>query len=376
MLFQILSQSVLFSSGCEKDIKILLKNKVNYAIIYLGENHIENPEQNIKYIKNYYFYEILNLYEPYFKNELLKLHDTITEVFEQFDIDSKDPLFRFVSQAQVAFQKSQIDDVATKLFIDNTAENAKEYAYDYSLETEIGPVKVPFQRNSVMLVLGITAIAILMSIFILSRIEQSNKETELSQKENSSPKKTRFTYDNRIRFYYSLKRLTHRTQEIDPIPRKTEIIPFSNPYPKTFNIIKSDSVESKNLKVEIKNKTGSDLIVFKMIKGKDESIYIPQDKTIFISISPLDSILFYSGKNFEISKFSQFKSHTAISDIFKLRRIDKETISEISVMPTDTITSRNDNTISMKNIETTDNIELTKLSLDNLYRAYYRKYAN
>jgi len=376
LLFHILGQSALFSSACEKDIKSLLTNKVNYAIIYLGKNHIENPEQNIKYTKSYHFYEILNLYEPYFKGELIKLYDTITEVFEQFEINSKDPLFRFVAQAQVAFQKSQIDDVATKLFIDNTAENAKEYAYNYSSETEIGSVQVPFQRNSVILVLGITAIAILMSIFIFSRIEQSNRQTELSQKENSSPKKTRSTYDNRIRFYYSLKRITHRTQEIETIPEKTEITPFSNPYPKTFNITKSDSVESKNFKVEIKNKTGSDLIVFKMVKGKDESIYIPQDKTIFISINPLDSILFYSGKNFETSKFSQFKSHTAISDIFKLRKIDKATMSEISVMPTDTINSRNDKSISMKNIETTDNIELTKLSLDNLYRAYYKKYAN
>ncbi|WP_178989874.1 hypothetical protein [Winogradskyella schleiferi] len=376
LLFYILGQSALFSYACEKDIKSLLTNKVNYAIIDLGKNHIENPERNINYIKSYHFYEILNLYEPYFKGELIKLYDTITEVFEQFEINSKDPLFRFVSQAQVAFQKSQIDDVATKLFIDNTAENAKEYAYNYSSETEIDTGKHSFQSSSLILIFGITTIAVILSILTFNKIQHSNQESELSQIENSSTKKARTTYDNRIRFYYSLKRITHRTQEIASIPDKAEIIPFSNPYPKTFNILNNDTIISKGLDVKIKNKTGSDLIVFKLINGKDESIYIPKDRTIFVSLNPLDSILFYSGNSFTTSKFSQFRAHTRISDIYRLRKIGRETISEISVMPTDTITSRNDNTIPMKNIETTDDIELTKLSLDNLYRAYYRKYAN
>ena len=375
LLFQILNQSDLYSNDCKTTIIRLLKNKVNYAIDYLNQIPTNNLDQNIKYIKNYHFYEVLNIYEADFKDLLIKLHDTITDIFEKFDLESKDPIFKFVSQAQVAFKKSKIDDVATKLFIDNAAENAKVYAYNYSTEEEITKTKVPFQINSIILIFGITALGVLLSVFIFSNTKQSKEHIEVSQTKNNSKKK-KTTYDNRIRFYYSLKRITKRAKTDTTIFNSTETIPFSNAYPKTFNKITNDVVVSKDINMEIVNNTGADLIVFKMVKGKDESLYIPKDNSIFIALKPLDSVLFYSGSNFITSKFSHFNNQMAISDIYKVSKIDNTTSSSINITSIKPTAHYNNRTISTKNIEISENIKLSKLSVDNLYSAYYKAYNN
>jgi len=75
---QLKNQSDLYSNDCKTTIIRLLKNKVNYAIDYLNQIPTNNLDQNIKYIKNYHFYEVLNIYEADFKDLLIKLHDTIT----------------------------------------------------------------------------------------------------------------------------------------------------------------------------------------------------------------------------------------------------------------------------------------------------------
>ena len=376
LLFQILSQSDLFSKACKNDIILLLKNKVTYAINYTGKSQIDNPDLTIKYIKNYHFYEILNLYESYFKEDLIKLYDNISDIVEQFDSDSKDPIFRFFSQAQVAFQKSEIDDVATKLFIDNNAENAKDYAYNYDTEVEITDRKIPFLKNNLTLIFGLSAFIIIMFAIIFNKTHQGNEELEVSQTENYSDKKKRTTYDNRIRFYYSLKRITAKAKTDSIILNKTKITSYANPYPKTFNQITNSKIVSKKVNVQIVNGTGNDLIVFKMIKGKDESIYIPQDKTIFISLNRLDSILFYSGKSFSTSKFSHFNEPMGISDIYKVRKIDSAAFSSITITPIDSTTNSNNKIISKQNIETTANVKLNRLGIEHLYRDYYSKYNN
>ena len=375
LLFNILSQSDLYSNSCKKDIVAILKSKVDYAISYLNQKPIDNLGHNIKYIKSYHFYEILNLYEPYFKDKLIRLYDNIIDIVALFDTNSNDPEFRFISQAQVAFQKSQIDDVATKLLIDDNAENAIEYAYNYSSETEIDNYKSSFQRYGLFFILGIFTIGIILFITSLFKSQDYNKEQESYKTENHNKKK-RTTYDNRIRFYYSLKRMTKKVKSNEVFFNDSKITPFSNPYPKTFNQINSDTIASKHDYVQIANKTGSDLIVFKMIKGRDESIYIPEDKSIFISLSPLDSLLFYSGHKFKTSKFSHFSEKTVISDIYKVRKIGHASISTISVTSIDSLTYSKNRIIPRKNIKTTNNIELNKMSIDNLYRIYYSKYAN
>jgi len=128
-LFNIINQSDLFSTDTEKVIIQSLEEKIHYATNYLKRTPVFNLDKNIKYIKSYHFYETINLYEDVFKDDLVELYDNIIEIHEQYDKNSLDPVFSFTSQCQVAFRKSQIDDVAVKLFVDNNAENAKEYAY-------------------------------------------------------------------------------------------------------------------------------------------------------------------------------------------------------------------------------------------------------
>jgi len=128
--------------------------------------------------------------------------------------------------------------------------------------------------------------------------------------------------------------------------------------------------------MEIVNNTGADLIVFKMVKGKDESLYIPKDNSIFIALKPLDSVLFYSGSNFITSKFSHFNNQMAISDIYKVSKIDNTTSSSINITSIKPTAHYNNRTISTKNIEISENIKLSKLSVDNLYSAYYKAYNN
>ncbi|EDP72198.1 hypothetical protein FBALC1_13892 [Flavobacteriales bacterium ALC-1] len=366
----------MFSNNSEKDVIHLLKNKIDYAIIHLNQNQTDNPDQNIKYIRSYLFYEILNLYEPHLKNELIKLYDSIIVIVNKFDINSNNSIFRFASQAQVAFQKSHIDDVATKLYIDNNAENAKDYAYKYSSEIKIDSNKSLFQRYSLISLIGTIMIVIIIFTATLNKRQKPNKEQEIYQAENYYKKKKRTTYDNRIRFYYSLKRITQKTRTDEILLNETKIPPFSNPFPKTFNLIVSDTIASKDIDVQIANKTGFDLIVFKMVKGKDESIYIPQDNTIFIALNPQDSLLFYSGNNFITSKFSHFRENMVISDIYKVKKNENIPFSTISVTPTDSINKYEKRLISKKHIKTTDNIKLNKMSIDNLYRIYYTQYSN
>ncbi|MBC3847564.1 hypothetical protein H8K90_14295 [Winogradskyella echinorum] len=377
LLFNILSQSDLFSKNCEKDIIGLLHNKVDYGVRYLNQNQINNPDEEIKYIKSYLFYEILNLYEPHFKEKLINLYDSITTISDQFDDYSNDPLFRYVSQAQVAFRKSQIDDVATKLVIDNNAENAKEYAYKYASEIKPSTSKSSYKRyQDLISIIGITTFVIILSTVAFNSLQKSDVEEKSFQTENYDTKKKRTTYDNRIRFYYSLKRITKKAKKTEVSTNEIEVQPFSNPFPKTFNLIANDTTVSNNTNVQIANKTNSDLIVFKMIKGVDESIYIPQAKTIYISLNPSDSLLFYSGTKFITSNLSNFKEDMVISDVYKVDKIDDASVSTINITPIDSLNKFKKRLISKEHIKTTDNIKLRKISLDNLYRIYYSKYAN
>lgn len=382
LLFNILNQSDLFSDSCKKDIIRLLKEKINYGTQNLHKREINIDDNDIKYIKNHLFYEILNLYKPEFELELIKLYDIIIDIEAQFETNSKEtPLFRFIYHSKVAFQKSQIDDIATKLLIDNNAENAKEHIYDYSPEKNksIGKyLSKHYQLLSVLTIIGLIIVIIGVSFnrTNIGKTEQLEHQTKEYNNKDRKLKKKQTTYDNRIQFYYSLKIITRRSKSNKDLIKKTEITPFSNPYPKTFNKINNDTIASQYKNVLIMNNTSSDLIAFKMIKGKDQSIYIPQNNTTYIGLKPDDSLLFYSGKNFLKSKFSHFNKSPAISEIYKVVRINKAQKSTITITAVNLENSMKNKTILKKNIETTDNIKLNKISIDNLYRNYYYKYLN
>lgn len=376
LLFHVLSQADIFSKACQNDIKGLLKDKISYATNYLGEPVINDPDANITYIKSHYFYQTLNLYKPHFDADVLKLYDTMMDLESQYDPNSDDPVLRFVLQAQVAFKKKQVDDVATKLLIDDNAENAKDHAFKPS-STVVEETRQPVSLTPYIITVIITVFvlgAIVFGVSISANTDGSHKESQTSDNRKKKKKKT---YDNRIQFYYSLKLITKKKAIIkDLSSAETEIIPFSNPYPKTFNPITKDTVVSQSINVLVTNNTDSDLIVFKMIKGKDESLYIPKNREIYIALYPTDSLLFLSGKRFVESKFSHFREDIAISDIYKVTEIDETIPSKITIQANDLSKNPKGNIISKKAIEVTEDIGLYGMSIDNLYRNYYYKRAN
>lgn len=377
LLLNILNQSELFSDACKKDITKLLKEKINYGIKHLHEKQINGSNDNIKYIKSYLFYEILNLYKPIFKSELIKLYDVIIDIETEFYTDSKAPLFKFISQAQVAFQKSQIDDVATKLLIDDNAENAKEYAYNQQHETNENFLKKYllkyYQVISISFIIGLTIIIAIISFNKI--ITNKTEQPKYNKNDNTSKKKKQTTYDNRIQFYYSLKLITKKPKNRESL-KKVKTKPFSNPYPKTFSQINNDTFKSKHINVLINNKTSDDLIVFKMIKGIDKSIFIPQNNDIHITLNLNDSLLFYSGKKFLNSKFSHFNENAAISEIYKVTSLNNEQTPTITITSSDLESETKHKSILEKNIKTTGDLKLYKMSIDNLYRNYYYKHYN
>jgi len=381
LLFNILSKSDLFSDNCREYIISLLKEKIIYASNCLNQNHISIPINNIKYINSYHFYEILNLYKPVFQTELTTLYDRIIDIENIHNAPLKDELSRFISQTQVAFQKSQIDDVATKLFIDNNAENARSHAYDYSNIDDGDSVESIFKRYGIIAILIFIITIPIITFF--NKIQNQEKKAPLNKTINyttnkSAKKEKSITYDNRILFYYSLKLKTFRKDKIDnDYLKTTKITPFSNPYPKTFNHLINDTIVSKHTNTQIINKTEADLILFKMIKGKDKSIYIPENSDIYIDLKPHDSLLFYYGKNFTKSKFSHFKEDMAISNIYRVLKINEAKTTTITITQTELEQNLNDKYIFEKNIETTENIELKNLSINLLYSNFYNKhYAN
>jgi len=376
MLFNILENIELFSDELKKDLVRYLKDKIDDGMRYLKGTPI--IESHIKYLKSYHFYETLNLYESDFKNDLIRLYDAIIAIHDQFDKNSPEPTFRFVSQALVAFRKSQIDDVATKLFIDNNAENAKDYAYqNKTIET---PVIQSNKESFTLKIGGIIALSFLILIIIIfngnSNTKQETPTTNQVKSDNYSNKKKRTTYDNRIRFYYSLKRRT-KIGKVDETLDEAALIPFSNPYPKTFNLIAHSSKPSSTKNTLINNNTDSGLILFRMVKGRDQSLFIPKNESVYIALKTSDSLLFYNGNNFVASKFSHFREDMAISEIYEVKKTPGSLNPKIT-LKTKELSIKSDSTsfIIPEHISTSNNVALRRISIDNLYRVYYSNYMN
>ena len=369
LLHSILNQPEIFSNLCREKAKHVLENRLDYAISFLNDGVKDNPNDHIKYIKNYHFHKITNLFTPDLDDKVVKLYDTITDTKSKFDVNSENPLLKFILQSQVAFNKSQVEDVATKLFIDNNAEEAKKEAFKEPLNSEIDKSEIDGSIKFKIAV-GSLTILILLIIGILNLIPKDNKPINDNTK---NIKKKKNVYDNRIQFYYSLKLLTNKKAKIDIASKKsTEIKPFQNPYPKTFLRINSDTISSKTHDLLITNNSGLDLIVFKLIKGLDQTIYIPKKTEIYIQLKSADSILFVTGNKFVKSKFSHFNKKMSISEIYMVKKSKATSPSQIIINPSDEETT----SITKENIKTSENIELNTLRIDNLYRDYYYRKNN
>ncbi|MGV6831982.1 MAG: hypothetical protein ACWA5P_10555 [bacterium] len=369
LLYNVLDKVDLFSQQCENIIVNFLNRKVNNACAVLSQDSDYSDYDQITYIKNYHFYQSLNIYSPKLEKVSIQLYDEILEKATLYDNSLEDnPRLYFLQHAQIAFKKKEVEDVATKLLIDDNAEIAIENTIKDS--TEIHDDKSTLKRT---LLFVTAAVFVIFMIFytIGNAIENKEAPEEKSVEETTERKKRKTDYDNRIQFYYSLKLLaSSKAKVLDKNTKRTVLNEFSNPYPKTFNTLNFERAASENNNLELSNKSGNSLIVFRLLKGKDQSIYIPNNKSAFILVQENDSLLFMTGNNFATSKFSHFKNDMAISDIYKIGSLNNLNSSKITISFDNTI---KESIIKQRSIKTDKNILLKRISIDNSYRAYYNK---
>jgi len=371
-LFKILEVQDLLSNKLKKSVITTLKAKLNYASNYIEDGLLTKNLSNINYVKSFHVFNSLNLFDDAFNKDLSKLYYTLLNIHDQFEIDSTSKIFKFTSQALVAFGNSELDDIGTKLLIDDNANNAKKYAYKNYNATVKG------SNNNVLKTFGILtfilALAITFQFFKLIRSQNPIKKYEESSTQITSNtfKKKRLNYDSRIRFYYTLKRKIIKGKP-SPITSNKLLIEFSNPYHKTFSIIPNNMYLLKDINTFIDNNTNKDVIVFRMIKGSDQSIYIPKKTSRYIRLEQNDSLLFYYGNQFIPTKLSYFNKNAAISEVYKI--IDKPEQSNYSITINENTADSKPKIIEDKAI-ITKGLKLKKMKLNNLYTKYYNTYSN
>ncbi len=181
-----------------------------------------------------------------------------------------------------------------------------------------------------------------------------------------------YKQDSHIRFLYSLKRKVSRGDNKDPND-VVRITPFTNPYPKSFNPIEIETSSGKQ-KLTINNDTQKELIIFRLKDGVDQAIIIPKNDNAVLNFKEGDSIAFYAGNDFEVSKFSNFSKRQDISHLYKITSLN--TSSRIDVMPFKVNTNETRN-LRYKRVESLKfyNTKMEELeAIEALYKDFYDKY--
>ncbi|WP_138434891.1 hypothetical protein [Winogradskyella algicola] len=182
-----------------------------------------------------------------------------------------------------------------------------------------------------------------------------------------------------IRFLYSLKYKYYKKPKDNAI--FSSLYPNTNPYPKTFNLMPGKSrVSSIDNITLISNKSNEDLVVFRLKSGVDQSVYIPRDTDKYVYLRERDCLAFYTGTDFIKSKFSHFKNDGRLSELYKIKKLERGNSTIIVYPPkkgnTDTSKKR-----VQHNAYDTDNLSFYDLSMkplyiDELYKQYYNNYYN
>ncbi|GAB5565775.1 MAG: hypothetical protein Wins2KO_28380 [Winogradskyella sp.] len=375
-LKKIFQHSDLFSNACISEISIKLSQKVSIGIEALSSNEDFKTNETIIYLTNKDFYGILELFDSQLKDQINELRHSIATCSKDSKMDSNGEYHSFITQVQIASNNRKTEDTIIK-----------ESEIDFNdiqkaIEEVTTPIEASYQdkqtksnkNQNIYIISGILTVLVCAVFYFLPTNDNDSEQKSTSTSQN---KKRSSKYDNRIRFYYSLKRKSKKTNSI-PTENLAydEVYPFSNPYPKTFDNLSNNNTSSRKHKVKISNSSNQDLIVFKLIKGKDKSLFIPKNESIFINLKSSDSILFYTGNGFQFSKFSHFTSDPLISEIYKVETINETRNPEISISAVNSQLSLKQKSIPDKNIQTNNTIKLRKLNLDGLYKDYYNKLRN
>ena len=436
LLINFVESTVLFSEEIEQIIINFFISKLNFAKVYIEEGKLDTKASTVSYIYNRNFVKCLSQYPHSFEDEINELNSEIIDIYNEHRKQPDHPLLVFAAKTMVAFGEVEVSNYMLKDVLKSNAEIAKPYAFNTP------NTKRKSKSNSGS---GMSTWSIIIVIFFVLRIgyrlfksnsndrnsynfeqvdyknskynedilraleeikkqrqeEQNNKAiidtttttsaeistTETIKKSNKVTLPEGFARNkvsNHIRFLYTLKLKTDKENEHLRDNTSIEIEDFTNAYPRTFNLLQSsDNDENKNYSL-VKNQTKKDLVVFKLTDGIDESIYIPKDKSRFLRIKNGDSLMFYYGDEFTITKFSSFKKEATITNLYEINNLNTFKSKEIRVLPSTISTFKKSKLNSDKIVIDTaynDNIkvsklELKKLNFDRIYANWYRDYYN
>ncbi len=419
LLLKVLIHNYLFTEEINQLVINFFKARLNYATVYLREGRYKEQLSSVGFITNKVFINCLNEYPDCFNEEIQELNSEVIDIYNAKRKNVNNYAFRFMAKAMVAFSNLDTSNVFLEQLFESNASIAREYTYTSSSTRKTGS---GYSGWSVFIIIMI----VIRVIFWISKsssssdyeyiragdttfqyseqmqriidslkteseqnnfpdIEETVIESTDNESEDTEPTENdnRFKSANHIRFIYTLKRKVERktSNEVSA----TKLIPFSNPYPKTFNEIPTTKDMSDNTFLKLENESQQDLIVFRFKKGIDESLYIPKNETALIKVIANDSLVFYTGKDFVTSKFSHFKRNTDLTNMFQIKCFDTSVPKAITIHPfSDEIIKVNSSSsdkviVNKKRKEklTSKNLELYTIKINDLYTDYYnRKFRN
>ena len=380
IFYRILQQQQYFSEEIKQQIINFLRSKLNFATVYLNDGRLTQKQQPVSFLTNHNFISSLNVFPNAFVDEIQEVNSEIVDIYNKYRKKISHTEFIYAAKVMTVFGKLDIANVFLRDLLYENSQTAKEYVYSSGkISSSSG--------GSGIWALMVFGFIILRVIFSSSNSNSSSnygnedyrkiiqeivdKRELQDEKTITVIKKESKKKSDHIRFIYSLKLKVHKESVSEDSPT-VNFTAFSNPYPKTFNNITVSKINLDNNFTNIKNKTGKDLIIFKLTTGEDSSIIIQKNNSVAIDIIKGDSLLFYTGNNFAVTKFSHFKRDYELSELYEIDDLLSSKSKTIEIVPLSKETLGKNKTIWNESIKT-ENIELKKLNIDSIYTDYYRR---
>ncbi|WGD35233.1 hypothetical protein [Olleya sp. YS] len=438
LLINFVKSNILFSEEIEQIIINFFISKLNYAKVYIEEGKLKDKHYPVAYITNRNFIKCLSQYPSSFDDEINELNSEVIDTYNAKRKNVNNDIFIFAARTMVAFGELEISNYMLKDVLLSNAEIAKSYAYNTGSKSKsgagvgvwsiiifvvliirIGTTFFKNSSNSYDSNYNLEKYRINNSVYenedimeAIRRIQEQQEannnnnltstddvefeieETVIESTEPAEPESNKITLPDRgnrlkqsdhIRFIYTLKLKTNRDEENLGSSNSVELNDFTNPFPKTFNLLNTSKTRLNNTNYRlVKNNSNKDLIVFRFTSGIDEAVFIPKDETIYVNLRQGDSIIFYTGQRFTVDRLSHFKENAELSKLYLIENFIGSTNQEINVLPFKVSSYKskklNSDIETIKETKTdvikTKNINLRGINIDKIYINWYKKKYN
>jgi len=414
-----LQYNYLFTEAINQSVINLFKARLNYACTYLQKGKLKEKQFPIAFISNRTFILSLNTYPDAFNEEILELNSEVIETYNRFRKNVNNDNFKFCARAMVAFAHLDTSNAFLKDNLESNAEIAREYAHSTrgreksdsglsgwnivlivfivirlifwigkGLSNDSKPDYNPINFDNFNYKAPNTSDEQLIRLdSVIKEMQKGNADgedlkkvlsSEYKSSKNANSNEEKYKLSNHIRFLYMMKNKVLRKDSTDLDP--TELEAFSNPYPKTFNLLPYYSIKDIDNTTFLRNSSNEDLIVFRLKEGIDQSIYIPKNKSTYINLKEKDCLVFYTGKDFIETSLSYFNKNMDFSYLYKVDSLLSKN-TEITVLPFENKTyesrrpQKDEVKVRTRRIDKIEpkNIDLISVNIDALYAKYYKK---